>query len=72
VGRSRPVRNALSRGRRLCEVHWPALIAVDFFTTEVWRMRGLVTYYTAFIIELLWRRVHAPRTIPATTPIVAG
>jgi putative transposase len=38
--------------------HWPALVAADFFTTEVWTARGLVTYYTAFVIELQTRRVH--------------
>jgi hypothetical protein len=32
--------------------HWPALLTADFFTTEVWIVRGLVTYYTAFVIEL--------------------
>ncbi len=32
--------------------HWPALLAADFFTTEVWTVRGLVTYYTAFVMEL--------------------
>ena len=47
------------------QAHWPALIAADFFTTEVWTTRGLVTYYTAFVIELHSRRVHcsAPRPI---------
>jgi putative transposase len=38
-------------------VHWPALVAADFFTTEVWTGRGLVTYYTLFVIELHSRRV---------------
>ncbi len=37
--------------------HWPALVAADFFTTEVWTGRGLVTYYTVFVIELHSRRV---------------
>ena len=37
--------------------HWPALIAADFFTTEVWTARGLVTYYTMFVIELHSRRL---------------
>jgi hypothetical protein len=37
--------------------HWRALVAVDFFTTEVWTRRGLVTYYTLFVIELHSRRV---------------
>jgi transposase InsO family protein len=35
--------------------HWPA--AADFFTTEVWTVRGLVTFYTVFVIELESRRV---------------
>ena len=30
----------------------------DFFTTEVWTLRGLVTYYTLFVIELLAARPH--------------
>jgi putative transposase len=38
--------------------HWGALMAADFFTTEVWTLRGLVTYYTAFVIEVHSRRVH--------------
>jgi putative transposase len=38
--------------------HWPALVAADFFTTEVWTGRGLVTYYAVFVIELHSRRVH--------------
>jgi len=37
--------------------HWPALMAADFFTTEVWTGHGLVTYYTLFVIELHSRRV---------------
>ena len=30
----------------------------DFFTTEVWTWRGLVTDYTVFVIDLASRRVH--------------
>ena len=44
--------------RTFLRAHWPALAAADFFTTEVWTARGLVTYYTVFIIELQSRRVH--------------
>jgi sigma54-dependent transcription regulator len=29
--------------------------AADFFTTEVWTVRGLVTYYTLFVPDLLDR-----------------
>ncbi|HEY6616833.1 MAG TPA: integrase core domain-containing protein, partial [Vicinamibacterales bacterium] len=44
--------------RTFLRAHWPALVAADFFTTEVWTARGLGTYYTMFIIELQSRRVH--------------
>ena len=43
--------------RTFLRAHWPALVAADFFTTEVWTGRGLVTYYTLFVIELQSRRV---------------
>jgi len=44
--------------RTFLRAHWSALFAADFFTTEVWTVRGLVTYYTVFVIELHSRRVH--------------
>ena len=33
------------------------IAGADFFTTEVWTVRGLVTYYTLFVIDLASRRV---------------
>ena len=51
-GRQRPM-----TWRTFVQAHWPALVAADFFTTEVWTARGLVTYYTAFVLELQSRRV---------------
>jgi transposase InsO family protein len=50
--------------RTFLRAHWRALMAADFFTTEVWTLRGLVTYYTVFVIELHSRRVQ----IVACTP----
>jgi transposase InsO family protein len=44
--------------RTFLRAHWTALVAADFFTTEVWTARGLVTYYAVFVIELQSRRVH--------------
>jgi transposase InsO family protein len=44
--------------------HWRELMAADFFTTEVWTARGLITYYTLFVIELHSRRV----SIVGSTP----
>ena len=50
--------------RPLLRAHWPALLAADFFTIEVWTVRGLVTYYTAFVIELHSRRVNVLGSTP--------
>jgi len=50
--------------RTFLEAHWPALVAADFFTTEVWTPRGLVTHYTAFVIELHSRSVHVLGSTP--------
>jgi putative transposase len=44
--------------------HWSAVVAADFFTTEVWTVRGLVTYYTLFVIELHSRRVQIVGSTP--------
>jgi hypothetical protein len=37
--------------------HWGEIAGADFFTTEVWTWRGLVTFYTVFVIEFASRRV---------------
>jgi transposase InsO family protein len=50
--------------RTFLRAHWPALVAADFFTTEVWTPRGLVTYYTLFVLELQSRRVHVTASTP--------
>jgi putative transposase len=52
-----PSRQRPTTWRTFIRAHWPALVAADFFTTEVWTARGLVTYHTAFVIELHTRRV---------------
>ena len=41
-----------------------SLAGADFFTTEVWTWRGLVTYYTVFTIDLASRRVHMLGSTP--------
>ena len=40
------------------------ITAADFFTTDVWTWRGLVTYYTVFVIDLASRRVHIVGSTP--------
>jgi hypothetical protein len=52
-----PVPERPTSWRTFLAAHWGAIAAADFFTTEVWTARGLVTYYTLFIIDLRSRRV---------------
>jgi transposase InsO family protein len=40
------------------------LPGADFFTTEVWTRRGLVTYYTVFVIDLASRRLQILGSTP--------
>jgi transposase InsO family protein len=40
------------------KVHWNVMAATDFFTVEVWTLRGLVTYYVLFFMRLETRSVH--------------
>jgi integrase-like protein len=46
------------------QAHWGAIAGADFFTTEVWTWRGLMTYYTVFVIDLASRRVHIVGSTP--------
>jgi putative transposase len=43
--------------------HWGAIAGADFFTTEVWTWRGLVTFYTLFVIDLA-SRLHIVGSTP--------
>ena len=40
------------------KAHWEVLLAADFFTTEVLCLRGMVRFYTLFVIELSTRYVY--------------
>ena len=40
------------------KAHWDVLAAVDFTTIEVWGLKGLVTMYLLFVMEVATRRVH--------------
>jgi putative transposase len=51
------------------QAHWGVIAGADFFTTEVWTWRGLVTYYTVFVIDLASRRVHVLGSTPHPTEL---
>jgi putative transposase len=38
--------------RAFLRAHWGEIAGADFFTTEVWTPRGLITYYTLFVIDV--------------------
>lgn len=58
-GRQRPM-----TWRTFVQAHWRVLVAADFFTTEVWTVRGLVTYCTAFVLDLESRRIQVIGSTP--------
>jgi transposase InsO family protein len=51
------------------KAHRGVIAEADFFTTEVWTWRGLVTYYTVFVIDLASRRVDVLGSTPHPTEL---
>jgi transposase InsO family protein len=59
-----PAPDRPSSWRTFLRAHWGAIAGADFLTTEVWTPRGLVTYYTLFVLDLRSRRVHVAGSTP--------
>jgi putative transposase len=59
-----PVPQRPTSWQTFLRAHWGAIAAADFFTTDVWTWRGLVTYYTVFVIDLASRRVQIVGSTP--------
>ncbi len=59
-----PERGRTASWRTSLKAHWDSIAACDFYTTEVWTPRGLVTFYTFFVIHLATRRVEIAGTTP--------
>ena len=59
-----PVPKRPTSWQTFLRAHWGAIAEADFFTTEVWTWRGLVTYYTLFVIDLASRRVQIIGSTP--------
>jgi putative transposase len=62
--RPAPERKKTTTWRAFIRTHMHMLVATDFFTTEVWTLGGLVTYYILFFIHLESRRVHIAGITP--------
>lgn len=46
------------------KAHWDVMAATDFFTTEVWTLKGLVRYHILFVIRLATREVKIVGIVP--------
>ena len=53
-----PDRKKTTTWREFIRTHQEMLWATDFFSTEVWTLGGLVTFYVLFFIKLDTREVH--------------
>jgi transposase InsO family protein len=53
-----PERSKTTTWKAFIRTHMDVLWATDFFTTEVWTLGGLVTYYILFFLHLETRQVH--------------
>ena len=61
----KPAPDRPSSWRSFIRAHWGQIAAMDFFTTEVWTLRGLVTYYVLFVIDLKTRKVEIAGITPS-------
>jgi putative transposase len=59
-----PVPQRPTSWQTFLKAHWGAVAGADFFTTEVWTWRGLVTFYTVLVIDLASRRVQILGSTP--------
>jgi putative transposase len=59
-----PVPERPTSWQTFLRAHWGAIAGADFFTTDVWTWRGLVTSYTVFVIDLASRRVQIVGSTP--------
>ncbi len=59
-----PVPERPTSWQTFLQAHWGAIAGADFFTTDVWTWRGLVTYSTVFVIDLASRRVQIVGSTP--------
>ena len=59
-----PERRETTTWKAFIRTHMDVLWATDFFTTEVWTLGGLVTYYILFFIHLESRQVHIAGVTP--------
>lgn len=59
-----PERDRHTRWSTFLKAHWECLTATDFLSVEVYTIKGLVTYYILFFIDIASRSVHVAGITP--------
>ena len=59
-----PERDRHTRWSTFLKAHWECLTATDFMSVEVYTIKGLVTYYILFFIDIASRTVHIAGITP--------
>src|SRR5271169_4260525 len=59
-----PERDAHTRWSTFLKAHWECLAATDFMSVEVCTIKGLVTHYILFFIDIASRSVHVAGITP--------
>jgi putative transposase len=59
-----PERDAHTRWSTFLKAHWECLTATDFLSVEVYTIKGLVTHYILFFIDIASRTVHVAGITP--------
>jgi putative transposase len=59
-----PERQKTTTWKEFIRTHLDVLVVTDFFTSEVWTLGGLVTYYILFFLHLGSRKVHVAGVTP--------
>jgi transposase InsO family protein len=59
-----PERDRHTRWSTFLKAHWECLTATDFLSVEVHTLKGLVTYYLLFFIDIASRSVHVAGITP--------
>jgi transposase InsO family protein len=67
-----PVPERPTSWQTFLRAHKDAIAGADFFTTEIWTWRGLVTMYTVFVIHLASRRVQILGSTPRPNEAFMG
>ena len=67
-----PVPQRPTSWQTFLKAHWGIIAGAHFFTTVVWTWRGLVTYYTVFVIDLASRQVRLLGSTPYPEALFMG